>query len=160
MNLELTKSLGSMLLLVQAINELAESNKLNDDEAETDFESASDVYALLYENNPKDTLNILWGIVELAELGCVRTDITEEDLEEVEEMGDFFLINDMDVRITLKGKDALEEFLAKGDKDVIEYVKKLSAVTQNVASTMSNIVTIAGISKSAISFIANLPLPL
>lgn len=145
MNLELTKSLGSMLLLVQAINELAESNKLNDDELETEFESVSDVYAQLYENDRKDTLNILWGIVELAELGCVRTNITEEDLEEVEEMEDFFLINDMKVRITLKGKDALEEFLAKGDKDVIEFVKKISTATQNTASTMSSLVTIAGI---------------
>lgn len=156
MNLELTKSQGGMLFLVQAINELAESNKLNDDELEINFESASDVYALLYENDRKDTLNILWGIVELAELGCVRTNITEEDLEEVEEMEDFFLINDMKVRITLKGKDALEEFLAKGDKDVIEYVKKISAATQNTASTMSSLVTIAGILGSAAPHITKL----
>lgn len=135
MNLELTKSQGSMLLLVRTINELAESNELND-ELGTNFESASDVYAQLYENDRKDTLNILWGILELAELGCVCTNITEKDLEQVEEMEDFFLIDDMNVRITQKGKDALEEFLARKYKIAIEYIKKILIAFQPLAPSI------------------------
>lgn len=73
----LTPQQFKTLFLVNAINIIANSNKSED----AIYKCAGDIYFQSFINDPKTTIQLLKEILELEELGYVKTTYTAEDLQ-------------------------------------------------------------------------------
>ena len=91
----LTKQQLSTLFLVNTINELVDNN------SNEEIDCVGEVYFSLFHADRKDTIQLLKEILELEELGYVRTSYTAEDLEDVEILP---LLLDDEFKINLNDK--------------------------------------------------------
>lgn len=113
----LTKQQLSTLFLVNTINELVDNN------SNEEIGSVGDVYFSLFHADRKDTLQLLKEILELEELGYVRTSYTAEDLEDVDTLP--LLIDDEFKIKILIDISAIKQELQVSDEEVEKIVEEV-----------------------------------
>lgn len=140
MKAKLTESQANTLFIVQTINEVVKSNTLYGEKLETNYNSSSEVYSQLFENDSEDTLDLMSEIVELSKLGYVSTNIKESDLNE-DSLRELLIEGNLEVTET--GLHELNNWLKiKGIvKDVLtdeELLKTLAEIILGTASIIIN----------------------
>lgn len=103
----LTKQQLSTLFLVNAINEIVENHSNEGCDLE-EIKYVGDIYFQSFVNDKEDTIQLLKEILELEELGCVKTTYTAEDLQEEDEIP-FLLDEDFSIKILIDISDLKSE---------------------------------------------------
>lgn len=168
----LTKQQLSTLFLVNTINELVTNNP------NEEIDCVGDVYFSLFHADRKDTIQLLKEILELEELGYIKTNYTKEDLQEEDEIP-FLLDDTLSIKILADISAIKQELQITGEKieEIIdkawenEEVKAVCAeyngketfadsvkafINSETIQNTANLINAVGSLTTAIAFVANI----
>lgn len=113
----ITKQQINTLTLIKGMEETVKTGKLKGESV--DCESIADIYGMLWEDDEKDTFQLLQETIELQDLGYISTNITKEDLgEEMNYTTPPMVISRMEVCLTERGNQLLKEYYSNTIKGI------------------------------------------
>lgn len=119
---KLNRGQRNTIFIVKNIIEIVANKSFKNSEMQ-EIDCIGDIFYMLYSNSPEETLGLLKDILNLPEY--IETNYTLEDLEETDEWGAEFLLDDS-LHIAVI-KDAppipkLQQIAEKASDDIVEYL--------------------------------------